>query len=146
MAVEDGLVRTLERDLARILPPSACRLVPGNFADTLPGQLPNRPVTLVHLDCGLYASTHLVLATLLQRNLLQDGGLLLFSDFNSNRASPRMGDRKALRDAFAGQRRFEYQPFFSYGWNGQAFFVHEQDPGAAGEPPQAADAEPDASR
>ena len=126
MAVEEGLVDKLERDLARIIPHQQCRVIPGNFADTLPNHLPDLPLALVHLDCGLYASTQFVLSTLLERDLLQDGALLMFSDFNSNRASPEMGDRKAFHDAFAGQRRFELGPFFPYGWNGQSFFVHER--------------------
>jgi O-methyltransferase len=126
MAVEEDLVAKLEKDLARIIPQQQCHIIPGNFADTLPTHLPKLPLALVHLDCGLYASTELVLSTLLDRDLLQDGTVLMFSDFNSNRASPEMGDRKAFQDAFATQRRFELGPFFPYGWNGQTFFVHDR--------------------
>lgn len=126
MALSGEMVSQLKRNLVQILPESEFHLVPGNYSETVPQMLPASPIALVHLDCGLYASTHLVLSTLLDRGLLQDGALLAFSDFNCNRASPRMGDRKALQDAFAGHPRIEYEPFFSYGWNGQVFFVHEK--------------------
>jgi len=66
-----------------------------------------------------------VLETLIGRRLLQDGSLLLFDDYNSNRANPRMGQRLAIVEAFENQDRYCYSPWFSYGWHGQVFFVHE---------------------
>jgi hypothetical protein len=126
MAVAEDLVTQLERDLEGVLPSHQFEIVKGNYADVLPTRLPETPPALVHLDCGLYASTYLVLSTLLEKDLLQDGAVLLFSDFNCNRASPRMGDRRALADAFSSHPRLEYSPYFSYGWNGQAFLVHER--------------------
>jgi hypothetical protein len=127
MAVAEDLVARLERDLSALLPTSQLRLVKGNYAEVLPAQLPDKPPALVHFDCGLYASTRLVLSTLLDRSLLQDGAVLLFSDFNSNRGNPRMGDRRALHDVFAGRARYAYSPYFAYGWNGQGFIVHDHE-------------------
>jgi hypothetical protein len=134
MAVSEDLVASLERDLSAILPRSQRQIVKGNYANVLPARLPEAPPALIHLDCGLYASSHLVLSTLLERGLLQDGAVLMFSDFNCNRANPQMGDRRALADAFAAQERFHYSRFFSYGWNGQSFLVHERLDAASGAP------------
>lgn len=120
-----AMVDLIQDGLQAILPASQVTVIPGFFQDTLPHHLPQAPVSLVHLDCDLYESTRYVLNTLITHDLLQDGTVLMFDDYNCNRANPRMGQRRALREVFAAQDRFEYSLFFTYAWSGQAFFVHD---------------------
>jgi len=128
MQVEPAVEQRIQRALSLIVPPDRLHIVKGYFEETLPENLPVGKVALVHLDCDLYASAKFVLETLIGRRLLQDGSLLLFDDYNSNRASPRMGERLAIVEAFEDQAGYSYSPWFSYGWHGQVFFVHEDAP------------------
>ena len=56
-----------------------------------------REVAIANLDCDLYASSVQVLDHLLGRRLLPDGAVLLLDDYNCNRANPRFGMRRAMR-------------------------------------------------
>jgi hypothetical protein len=113
--------------LAPLLPADGLQVIKGYFEDTLEANLPNHTkAALIHVDCDLYGSARYVLERIMARDLLQDGCLLVFDDFNCNRANPQMGERRALAETFANQDRFEYSPWFSYGWHGQAFFVHDR--------------------
>lgn len=60
-------------------------------------------------------------------NAFQDGAIILFDDYNFNRANPNMGVRKAIRDTFGKNERYELSFFTSYGWHGRAFFVHDRE-------------------
>jgi hypothetical protein len=64
---------------------------------------------------------------LLERSVFQDGCVLLFDDYNTNRANPSMGERRALSEAFGAQDRYIYSEWFTYGWHGQAFIVHDRE-------------------
>jgi O-methyltransferase len=127
MAVPRGTDVQIRRVLARILPWSRVNVIKGYFEQTLPSTLPANRLALVHVDCDLYTSARYVLDQLLAAGLLQDGCVVLCDDYNCNRANPRMGERRAMAEAFGSQQRFSYSPFFSYGWHGQAFLVHDQE-------------------
>lgn len=89
-------------------------------SDPLPGE-----VAIANLDCDLYSSSVDVLDHLLGRRLLPDGAVLLMDDYNCNRANPRFGMRRAMRECFARTDGFyDYSEFLRYGWHGRAFFVH----------------------
>jgi hypothetical protein len=126
MAVESDVHLAIARALSRIIPVEQLQIVKGYYEETLPDHLPTTPVVLIHIDCDLYSSARYVLEKVLERGILQDGSVLLFDDFNCNRANPLMGERRALADAFDAQERFYYSPFFAYGWHGQTFFVHDR--------------------
>jgi hypothetical protein len=126
MALSMGTDELIRRSLCKIIPQSSLRVIKGFFEDTLDEHLPATKAALVHIDCDLYSSTKIVLEKLLEKELFQDGTLLLFDDYNCNRANPNMGERRALCDIFNKQSRFTYTPFFSYGWHGQAFFIHDK--------------------
>ena len=125
MRVDSEVHERIGRSLRRILPAGQLHIIKGYYEDVLSGNLPDGPVALVHLDCDLYASARYVLDTLLGKGLLQDGTLLLLDDYNCSRANPARGERRAVAEAFALQDRYSYSPWFSYGWHGQAFFVHD---------------------
>ncbi len=81
---------------------------------------------LIHIDCDLYQSTKEVLGRLYEMDVFQDGCIILFDDYNCFKASPHAGERLAFREFLEGQGRFESTPFFTYGYNGAAFFLHEK--------------------
>ncbi len=127
MALPPGTDVLIRRVLSRVLPDARLQVVKGYFNKTLPKTRPSQRLALVHVDCDLYTSARYVLDQLLVAGLLQDGCLILCDDYNCNRGNPQMGERRAMSEAFASQRRFSYSPYFSYGWHGQAFLVHDRE-------------------
>ncbi len=126
MRIDPTIHVRIGQRLAKILPAERLNVVKGFFEDTLHGNLPQKPVALVHLDCDLYSSSRTVLDALMERDLLQDGTVLICDDFNCSRANPNMGERRALAEVFDADARFNLSPWFSYGWHGQVFFVHDR--------------------
>jgi hypothetical protein len=95
------------------------------YEDSLVSHPLPEQIAIANLDCDLYGSTVTVLHHLLGRRLLPDGAVLLMDDYNCNRANPRFGMRRAMRECFAATDGFyEYSEFLRYGWHGRAFFVH----------------------
>lgn len=125
MAVDKTLPEHLRHVLGQILN-KPIHLYEGFFEDTLPKHLPVGPAALVHVDCDLYQSARTVLDSLLDRKILQDGTVICFDDYNCNRANPDMGERRAAIDSFSKSDQFALTPWFSYGWHGQAMFVHDK--------------------
>jgi O-methyltransferase len=109
--------------LAEIVRPERIFLHVGYYADSLQKPL-NVKAAVVHLDCDLYQSTVDVLWGLFNQDALQDGCVLLFDDWNCNRANPNYGERRALREFLEGQKRFSASPWFTYGYNAAAFILH----------------------
>jgi hypothetical protein len=96
-------------------------------------QLRKVHASIVHIDCDLYESTYFVLKTLLGANVLQQGTVVMFDDWNNNFASNEFGERKAVRDlmlyhdqAFVQTEALVHlEPWFSYGSSGMAFIVQK---------------------
>lgn len=130
MRVDAQTPEIIQHTLGRILGPDRLRIVKGYYENVMTDNLPTEPVALVHLDCDLYASAKYVLDTLIARELLQDGTVLILDDYNCGRANPTIGERRAMTEAFEGQNRYLATPWFSYGWGGQVFFVHDTKVGA----------------
>lgn len=110
--------------LSEIIRPERLFINRGFYAETLKTDLSVK-ASLVHIDCDLYQSTVEVLWGLHRMAALQDGCVLLFDDWNCNRANPDFGERRALREFLEGQHRFTASPWFTYGYNGAAFILHE---------------------
>lgn len=125
LALPSNIERQIAKALKKIIPAEQLTIVKGFFEDTLPQNLPSSKASLVHIDCDLYSSTQTVLKHLLENDILQDGTLLLFDDYNCNHANLFMGERLAFREAFESQEKFTFSPYFSYGWSSHAFFVHD---------------------
>ncbi len=111
--------------LCEVISPERIFIYRGFFEETLKKPLPVK-AALIHIDCDLYQSTKEVFERLYEMNVLQDGCLVLFDDYNCFKASPYAGERLAFREFLDGQGRFETTPFFTYGFNGAAFFLHEK--------------------
>lgn len=125
MAVENDMPSKIHRSLSQFLAPERVHIVKGFFEDTLDKHLPKGKASLVHFDCDLYSSSKLVMDKLLERDLFQDGCVVLFDDFNCNHANPKMGQRRVLLEMLQSQQRWTCSPWFSYSWHGQAFFFHD---------------------
>jgi O-methyltransferase len=121
-----GTEQFLRAEFVRRFGPHGWSVVPGMFETSLATHPITDQVAIANLDCDLYASSVEVLDHLLGRCLLPDGAVLLLDDYNCNRANPRFGMRRAMRECFARtDGRYDYSEFLRYGWHGRAFFVHD---------------------
>jgi hypothetical protein len=125
-ATASGTDVHVERMLGYLLPRERFTVNVGTFADTLTRATAQRPAAIVHLDCDLYESTILVLDRLLEFDLIQDGTVLIFDDYNCARANPEFGERRAMHESFDNNPRFSCEKWFSYGWHGEVRIVHER--------------------
>ncbi|WP_424186888.1 TylF/MycF/NovP-related O-methyltransferase [Actinokineospora sp. G85] len=120
-----GTEELLRSEFARRFGDNGWTVVPGMFNESLVSNPLPGEVAVANLDCDLYSSSVEVLEHMLSRRLLPDGAVLLLDDYNCNRANPRFGMRRAMRECFARTDGFyEYDEFLRYGWHGRAFFVH----------------------
>jgi len=124
MSMPDCTVELIARDLHKFMQPHQFEIVKGFFSETLPKALPEEPVAMVHIDCDLYQSATEVLEALNEKKLLQNGAIILFDDYNTSKADPKRGERRALNDFLQRNKVFSVSPFMSYNWHGQAFFLH----------------------
>jgi O-methyltransferase len=113
----------LRRRCRRHLPDERIAIHAGWFSDTAQAFSSPAGLALLHLDCDLYQSAIDVLAPCFERKVIQEGAIVLFDDWNCNRASPAFGVRKAWAEMVA---RFsvEASDEGSYGWGARKFIVH----------------------
>ncbi|MBR0849355.1 hypothetical protein JQ543_16505 [Bradyrhizobium diazoefficiens] len=95
----------------------------GFYSETLKDP-PQEKVAVAHIDCDLYQSSVEVLDGLYRGNCLQDGTVLLFDDWNCNKAHPNFGERRAFREFLESQNDFTATPWFTYGWAGAVYILH----------------------
>jgi len=100
-------------------------LVPGFFQDSLSDETKRKhamkPAAVVLIDCVLYESTKLALAWLC--DLLVDGSILVFDDWNAFDRDEDRGERRAFREFLAAHPEWEATELFDYGVYGKAFRV-----------------------
>lgn len=120
-----NLEQHIKAKLSGVLRAERIKTCRGFYSESL-----NAPITakaaLVHIDCDLYQSTVEVLDALLRDDVLQDGCVLMFDDWNCNKANPNFGERRAFREFLDKQSRYAASQFFTYGFNGAAFILHEE--------------------
>lgn len=109
--------------LSEVIRPERIIVRKGFYGQTLQ-EPPKEKVSVAHVDCDLYQSTIEVLEGLYRGKCLQDGTVLLFDDWNCNKANPNFGERRALREFLEGQNDFMATPWFTYGWCGAAYILH----------------------
>lgn len=114
--------------LSEVIRPERIIVRKGFYSETMKHP-PHEKVSIAHIDCDLYQSTIEVLEGLHGGNCLQDGTVLLFDDWNCNKANPNFGERRALRDFLEGQKDFTATPWFTYGWCGAAYILHATESG-----------------
>ncbi len=124
MAMPTDTDKLIAEDLQTFMQPYQFEIAKGFFSETLPQTTLEQPVAMIHIDCDLYQSTIEVLDMLNERNLLQNGMVLMFDDYNTSRADPSLGERRALTDLLQRNKNFSVSRFVRYNWHGQGFFLH----------------------
>jgi len=79
---------------------------------------------MLHIDCDLYQSTMDVLQHVFRSRMVAEGAIILFDDWNCDRACPSRGERKAWSE-ICSQYLVQASDLGSYGWAGQKFIVHQ---------------------
>jgi hypothetical protein len=120
MEIDQHVVASLSRVIGR----SRIHVRRGFFSETLREPIRTK-AAIVHLDCDLYESTIEVLSALHRDEVLADGTVLMFDDWNCNRANPAYGQRRALREFLdAHPTRYSVSHYLNYGFNCAAFILH----------------------
>lgn len=96
----------------------------GWYKDTVPRIAAEVRFALLHVDCDLYSSTMEALGPLFQKSAVAQGAVILFDDWNTNRASPDFAQRKAWAD-LTRKHRIKFSDEGGYGWSGHKFIIHE---------------------
>ena len=78
---------------------------------------------MLHLDCDLYKSTIEVLDHVFSGNRIADGCAVFFDDWNTNRSSPLLGQRRAWRETVE-KHGVRFSDGGDYAILGHKFVVH----------------------
>ena len=95
----------------------------GWFKDSVKKLPEDTEYSLVHIDGDLYQSAMDSLGQLFARGMIAEGCLILFDDFNCNKASPQFGERKAFIELVESYR-VSYSDWKTYGHMCQGFLIH----------------------
>jgi O-methyltransferase len=95
----------------------------GWFSETMPQLDTEARFALVHIDCDLYSSTVDVLDQLFSRGMLSEGAMVLFDDWNCNKASNAFGERRAWTESVE-KYQVQFSDEGSYGWASHKFIIH----------------------
>lgn len=114
----------IKEKLSTVIRADRIKTYPGFYSESLKVPIKAK-AALVHIDCDLYQSTVEVLEALLRDGVFQDGCVVMFDDWNCNKASPYFGERRAFREFLERQNHFTASEFFTYGFNGAAFILHD---------------------
>ncbi|MDO8788022.1 MAG: TylF/MycF/NovP-related O-methyltransferase [Sulfuritalea sp.] len=120
-----SLEHHIKERLATIIRAERIKTCRGFYSESLKTPIKTK-AALVHIDCDLYQSTVEVLDALLRDDVLQDGCVVMFDDWNCNKANPNFGERRAYREFMEKQSRYTASQFFTYGFNGAAYILHEK--------------------
>jgi hypothetical protein len=109
--------------VARHLGSDRTRIIAGWYKDTVPAIPGPIRFACIHIDCDLYASTMDALDPLFARGQVAEGAVILFDDWNCNRASPLHGERLAW-DQLVSRYRIRCSDEGRYGMAAHRFIVH----------------------
>jgi hypothetical protein len=101
------------------------RIVDGWFGETLTRATRTRHdlsrAALVHVDCDYYESAVLVLDFV--TDLVQDGTVIVFDDYNFFRGSPRLGERRAFSEWLSRNPQLEAIELARHDFSSTAFYL-----------------------
>lgn len=103
-------------------------LVKGYFSESLSESLKsellakNTRAAMVYIDSDFYESARDVLCFV--EDFLQDGTIVAFDDWNTYRANPNKGEKKAFRE-FMEKSEWKFEEFLDYGWMGKSFVAYK---------------------
>jgi hypothetical protein len=108
---------------AKFLPREKIHIYTGWFKDTLEKLPSSVRFAFLHIDSDLYQSAFDVLDHCFSKKRFEEGAMLFFDDWNCNKSSPELGERKAWAEMV-----LKYAVVFSdvgeYGVFGRKFVVH----------------------
>ena len=113
---------------AHRIPRDMYTVVPGFYEDTLtpmPDDAPPTNIALAYIDCDLYSSTKTVLTFLAPR--LKHGMILAFDDYFCWSAEQISGERKALLEMLAREKKWNLVRYRDYGFEATSFVVERAD-------------------
>lgn len=102
---------------------SELKVIKGWFKDTVPLIPSETKFALIHIDGDLYESALDVLENLLVRNMIAEGAMVYFDDWDSNAANPEMGERRAWGEVVE-KFQIKFSDMGPYGMGGHRFILH----------------------
>jgi len=99
------------------MPKNQFKLIKSFYSEISNDTLTNK-AAVIHIDVDIYQSALEALS--LCKNIIQQGTIILFDDYNCFSASNDKGERRALRE-FAEETGIFFEPWFAYRNVGQAF-------------------------
>ena len=102
------------------LPVNQFELIESFYSDIPFGTLKNK-AAVIHIDADIYQSA--IEALNLCKDIIQQGTVILFDDYNCFSASNDKGERRALKE-FSNQSGIIFENWFAYRNVGQAFICH----------------------
>jgi len=102
------------------MPRNQFQLIKSFYSD-IPSETLINKAALIHIDVDIYQSA--IEALSLCKNIIQQGTVVLFDDYNCFSASNDKGERRALRE-FSEETGIFFEPWFAYRNVGQAFLCH----------------------
>jgi hypothetical protein len=114
---------SLRRKCEKYLPSDLIKIHKGWFSESLPRLPQGTKFAMLHIDCDLYLSALDVLDFVFKSRALSDGAIILFDDWDCNRASNEHGERRAWREACEKYKVLATDSG-GYGFAGHKFIVH----------------------
>jgi O-methyltransferase len=109
--------------VGRFIPKENIKIYSGWFSETLRNIPAGTKFSMVHIDSDLYESARDVLNYIFGKEIVQEGAMIFFDDYNGNGASPDRGERRAWREAVQAYG-VEYDDADDYGIGSKRFIIH----------------------
>lgn len=113
----------LRKKCVKHLPNDNVVIYDGWFKDTLHKLPEEARFSMLHIDCDLYQSTIEVLDYLFEHKHIEEGTTIFFDDYNCNKASPELGERKAWTETVE-KFSVQFTDCGEYGTACRKFIVH----------------------
>jgi len=95
----------------------------GWFNDSLPRLNTDTLLSLIHIDSDLFESAQTVLDYIFMHRLVAEGAIILFDDYNCNRASNILGERRAWSESVE-KFNINFSSIGAYSPFGWKFIIH----------------------
>jgi O-methyltransferase len=115
--------QALRKRCLEFLKPEQVLIYEGWFSDTISRLPAGTRFGLLHVDCDLYQSAKDVLEYVFSQKMVAEGAIILFDDWNCNRASNNLGERKVWAE-MVSKYGIVFSDLGSYGWASHKFIVH----------------------
>lgn len=129
MKVEERIPNEIQKRLTALLGKERVYVVKGFFEESCLKHIERvniQKALIVHLDCDLYSSTKFVLKTLIERNILQEGTIVICDDWMCSFGNPNFGQQRALSEIKEEYPYWHFEKYLNYGIGSQAFVIHDK--------------------